>query len=69
LNQVEIFFSILCRRLLKHGIFTSEEDLAEQMLSFIKTYVSYSGHVSPGRPADCVPESAEDCLPRRERLP
>ena len=28
LNQVEIFFSILWRRLLKHGIFTSEQDLA-----------------------------------------
>ena len=33
LNQVEIFFSILVRRLLKHGIFTSETDLAEQMLA------------------------------------
>jgi hypothetical protein len=38
LNQVEIFFSILYRRLLKHGIFFSEEDLAEQMLAFVETY-------------------------------
>jgi hypothetical protein len=38
LNQIEIFFSILWRRLLKHGIFTSENDLAEQMLAFIETY-------------------------------
>ena len=38
LNQVEIFFSILYRRLLKHGVFTSEQDLAEQMLAFIETY-------------------------------
>ena len=38
LNQIEIFFSILWRRLLKHGIFTSEEDLAQQMLAFIETY-------------------------------
>jgi transposase len=38
LNQIEIFFSILWRRLLKHGIFTSETDLAEQMLAFIETY-------------------------------
>jgi transposase len=38
LNQIEIFFSILHRRLLKHGIFTSERDLAEQMLAFIETY-------------------------------
>jgi len=28
LNQVEIFFSILTRRLLKHGQFTGPEDLA-----------------------------------------
>ena len=38
LNQVEIFFSILARRLLKHGTFTSEADLAEQMLAFVETY-------------------------------
>ncbi len=38
LNQVEIFFSILWRRLLKHGISTSETDLAQQMLAFIETY-------------------------------
>ncbi len=38
LNQVEIFFSILARRLLKHGAFTSEEDLAEQMLAFVEAY-------------------------------
>ena len=38
LNQVEIFFSILWRRLLKHGVFTSEQDLAEQMLAFVETY-------------------------------
>jgi transposase len=38
LNQIEIFFSILARRLLKNGIFTSEDDLAQQMLAFIETY-------------------------------
>jgi len=38
LNQIEIFFSILYRRLLKHGMFASEQDLAEQMLAFIETY-------------------------------
>jgi transposase len=38
LNQIEIFFSILHRRLLKHGIFISEPDLAEQLLAFIETY-------------------------------
>jgi len=38
LNQIEIFFSILWRRLLRHGAFTSEHDLAQQMLAFIETY-------------------------------
>jgi len=38
LNQIEIFFSILYRRLLKHGIFTSEDDLAQQMIAYIETY-------------------------------
>ncbi len=36
LNQVEIFFSILTRRLLKHGQFTNREDLATQMLAFVE---------------------------------
>jgi len=38
LNQIEIFFSILYRRLLKHGIFTSEDDLAQQMIAYTETY-------------------------------
>ena len=38
LNQVEIFFSILHKRLLKHGAFISEQDLAGQMLAFVETY-------------------------------
>ncbi len=38
LNQVEIFFSILARRLLKHGVFDSETDLATQMLAFVEHY-------------------------------
>jgi transposase len=38
LNQVEIFFSILARRLLKHGAFESEHDLAAQMLAFVEHY-------------------------------
>lgn len=55
LNQVEIFFSILHKRLLKHGAFTSEEDLAKQLLAFIETYNqtaqpfkwTYTGRVMP----------------------
>jgi len=38
LNQVEIFFSILQRRVIKHGIFDSEQDLATQMLAFVEHY-------------------------------
>jgi transposase len=36
LNQVEIFFSILTRRLLKHGQFTGPQDLATQMLAYVE---------------------------------
>lgn len=35
LNQIELWFSILVRRLLKRGNFTSIEDLQRQILSFI----------------------------------
>ena len=38
LNQVEIFFSILTRRLLKHGAFSGPDDLATQMLAFVEHY-------------------------------
>ena len=36
LNQVEIFFSILARRVLRHGQFTGPDDLATQMLAFVE---------------------------------
>lgn len=38
LNQIEIFFSTLQRKLIRHGVFDSEADLAEQMLAFIEHY-------------------------------
>jgi transposase len=38
LNQIEIVFSIMYRRLLRHGHFDSPEDLAEQMLAYIETH-------------------------------
>jgi transposase len=38
LNQIELFFSILSRRLLKRGIFTSKQDLKAQLLNFIDRY-------------------------------
>lgn len=38
LNQIELFFSILTRRLLRRGIFTSKADLNAQLLAFIDRY-------------------------------
>lgn len=38
LNQVEIWFSILVRRLLKRASFTSVEDLRERVLAFIEYF-------------------------------
>jgi len=38
LNQIELFFSILTRRLLRRGIFTSKTDLKTQLLAFIERY-------------------------------
>ena len=35
LNQIEIWFSILVRRLLKRGSFTSVEQLSQRILAFI----------------------------------
>lgn len=37
-NQVEIFFSILHRRCLKYGSFTSAEDLRHKVLAFIRRW-------------------------------
>ncbi len=38
LNQVELFFSILQRRLLRRGEFDSVDDLADRVIAFIKDY-------------------------------
>lgn len=38
LNQIELWFSILVRRLLKRGIFTSSQDAAQQIARFIEEY-------------------------------
>lgn len=38
LNQVELFFSILERRLLRHGEFDSVDDLADRIIAFINDY-------------------------------
>jgi hypothetical protein len=58
MNQVEIWLSILVRKLLKRGTFTSLEDLRDQILAFIAYYNrtmakpikwTYTG-LSPDRP-------------------
>ncbi len=38
LNQIEIWLSILTRKVLKRGSFTSVEDLKEKVLAFIEYY-------------------------------
>ena len=38
LNMVEIFFSILTRRVLRRGDFASRQDLIDKILAFIETY-------------------------------
>ena len=38
LNQVEIWFSILGRRVLKKGIFNSKEELVRALITFIEEY-------------------------------
>lgn len=38
MNQIEIWFSILARKLLKRGNFTSIEDLVAKVLAFIEYY-------------------------------
>lgn len=38
LNQVELFFSILERRLLRHGEFSSVGELADRIIAFIEDY-------------------------------
>lgn len=38
LNQVELFFSILERRLQRRGEFASVDELAERVIAFIKDY-------------------------------
>jgi transposase len=38
LNMVELFFSVLTRRLLRRGEFTSRQDLADKIINFIAKY-------------------------------
>ncbi len=43
-NQVEIFFSIVGRRCLRHGDFSSEEDLRDRLLAFIDRWNQTDDH-------------------------
>lgn len=43
-NQIEIFFSILQKRCLKHGNFISKEDLKRKVLAFIQRWNGGEGH-------------------------
>jgi len=38
LNMIELFFSILTRRMLRRGDFTSRQDLIDKIINFIRTY-------------------------------
>jgi transposase len=38
LNQIELWFSILSRKLLKRGIFNSKKELVDSIMKFIKQY-------------------------------
>src|SRR6185369_13639531 len=44
LNQVEIWFGVLCRRLLRRGEFRSVAELAERILAFIAHYDRHQAH-------------------------
>jgi transposase len=46
LNQVELFFSILQRRVIRHGEFDSVDDLAHRIVAFID---DYNRHARPFR--------------------
>lgn len=46
LNQVELFFSIMQRRLIRYGEFTSVDDLADRIIEFI---VAYNQRAKPFR--------------------
>lgn len=38
LNQIEIIFGVIHKRVMRHGNFTSKQDLRDQLLSFIEYY-------------------------------
>jgi hypothetical protein len=72
LNQVEIWFGVLCRRLLRRGEFRSVEELAGRILAFIEHYDRHHAHPTaialqmPGKPRSSAKYAT--FLPARLRL-
>ena len=44
MNQIEIWFGVLSRRVLRRGDFTSVEDLTRKMLAYITYYNTHFAH-------------------------
>jgi putative transposase len=44
LNQVEIWFGILTREVLKGGVWRSKEELQKQLMAYVRTYSSERAH-------------------------
>jgi len=64
LNQIEIWFSILVRRVIKRGNFTSIKDLRDKILAFIEYFNATRSRESA---ASCAAEAEAHVLARRDR--
>ena len=53
MNQIEIWFGIINRQLLKHGNFTSVEELKDSIGRYIEQYNEYFAHPFKWKGADC----------------
>ena len=38
LNQIELWFSILARKIIRRGVFSSKQELVNKIMEFIKRY-------------------------------
>ena len=75
MNQVEIWFSILARRVIKRGNFCSKQDLRTKLLAFIDYFNAilakpfrwtYTGRPVKAKPAPRPRTWREDWASRRE---
>jgi transposase len=66
LNQVEPFFSILQRRLIRHGELDSVDDLANKVIAFVNDYNRRANNSDGRTAADRYkpPEPTSQTLPR-----